>query len=204
MADIVALATKECKMTQNNDPRVHRSQTLIRDAFMELIIEQGFEKMTVRAISERARINRATFYRHYTDKHDLAARLTDILFADVVSQFDEHLESNRVENWALLFEHVAQYATFYRAMMGKNGIPGFRDQVQESVEKEMMKRSAMIGVVEGQAKIPHALIIRYLAAAQVGFIQWWLENDMPFSPLEAAGYLLTLHTNGGMWALSPA
>ena len=68
-------------MTQNSDPRVHRTKTLIRDAFMELIIEQGFDKVTVRAITERARINRATFYRHYTDKHDLAARLTDILFS---------------------------------------------------------------------------------------------------------------------------
>jgi AcrR family transcriptional regulator len=190
-------------MTQNSDPRVHRTKTLIRDAFMELIIEQGFDKVTVRAITERARINRATFYRHYTDKHDLAARLTDILFSDVVNHFSEHSKSSTVENWAVLFEHVAEYATFYRAMISKNGIPGFRDQVQESVEKEMRKQLVTAGIVERQAKIPPALIIRYLAAAQVGFMQWWLENDMPFRPLEAAGYLLTLHTHGGMMALFP-
>ena len=188
-------------MSQTIDPRTRRTQILIRDAFMELLIEQGFDKITVSAITERARINRATFYRHYTDIHDLASRLTDLLFGDVATQFNEKGESGSVESWATLFEHVAQYASFYRAMIGQNGIPGFRDRVQESVEKEMLKQLAMSGMAMEHAKIPVSLAVRYMAAAQVGFMQWWLENDMPFRPLAAASYLMNLHTNGGVWAL---
>ena len=188
-------------MSPKVDPRTRRTQLLIRDAFIELLIEQGFDQITVSAITKRANINRATFYRHYTDIHDLASRLTDLLFGDVATQFNERLDRNNVENWAALFEHVAQYAAFYRAMISQNGIPGFRDRVQASVENEMLKQLEVSGVETEQAKIPISLTIRYLAAAQVGFMQWWLENDMPFRPLEAADYLMNLHTHGGLWAL---
>ena len=188
-------------MSHKVDPRTRRTQLLIRDAFMELLVEQGFDKITVRALTERANINRATFYRHYTDIHDLVSRLTDLLFVDVATQTNEGLETSDVESWAILFEHVAQYATFYRALMGQKGIPSFRDRVRESVEAEMQQQLTISNFEETQAKMPLSLSIRYMAAAQVGFIQWWLENDMPFQPLEAAGYLMSLHTHGGVWAL---
>jgi AcrR family transcriptional regulator len=187
-------------MTQKSDPRIQRTQTAIRDAFMALIIEKGFDNITVRDITERAHINRATFYRHYADKHDLAARLTDILFVDVVPKLNEQLD-DELENWLVLFEHVAQYATFYQAMISKNGIPEFRDRVQASVEREIQQRLEVAGYDEEQAVVPLALSLRYLAAAQVGFMQWWLENDMPFPPRQAAEYLMNLHLHGGTWGL---
>ena len=65
------------------DGRARRSLHLIRDAFIALLIEQGFETITVGQIATRAQINRATFYRHYRDKYDLAERITELLFTDV-------------------------------------------------------------------------------------------------------------------------
>ncbi len=53
------------------DPRVKRTRNLIFRAFSELLAEKGFQAVTVRDIAERAEINRATFYAHFTDKYDL-------------------------------------------------------------------------------------------------------------------------------------
>ncbi|MCL4528915.1 MAG: TetR/AcrR family transcriptional regulator [Chloroflexi bacterium] len=53
------------------DPRVRRTRQLIEQAFMEVINEKGFQEMTVRDITERAGINRATFYAHFQDKYGL-------------------------------------------------------------------------------------------------------------------------------------
>lgn len=44
-----------------------RSRKLIRQAFMELLKEKEFEKITVTDIVKRADINRSTFYAHYPD-----------------------------------------------------------------------------------------------------------------------------------------
>lgn len=44
-----------------------RSRKMIRKAFMELLREKPFEKITVTDIVNRAEINRSTFYAHYPD-----------------------------------------------------------------------------------------------------------------------------------------
>ena len=53
------------------DPRVKRTRQMIEHAFMELVKEKGFSTMSVQDITERAGINRATFYAHYPDKFAL-------------------------------------------------------------------------------------------------------------------------------------
>ncbi len=53
------------------DPRVKRTRRLIQQAFEELLAEKGFNALTVQDITERAEVNRATFYAHYSDKYAL-------------------------------------------------------------------------------------------------------------------------------------
>lgn len=53
------------------DPRVRRTRLLLEQAFMALIEKKGFQALTVQDIAERAGVNRATFYAHFTDKYAL-------------------------------------------------------------------------------------------------------------------------------------
>ena len=53
------------------DPRVRRTRLLLEQAFMSLLEEKGFQAVTVQDITERAGVNRATFYAHFTDKYAL-------------------------------------------------------------------------------------------------------------------------------------
>lgn len=53
------------------DPRIIRTRALIIAAFCELITEKDFETISVKDITERATLNRATFYRHFPDKYAL-------------------------------------------------------------------------------------------------------------------------------------
>lgn len=54
-----------------NDPRVIRTRQLLQNAFRSLTLEKDFKKITVRDITERASVNRATFYAHFTDKYEM-------------------------------------------------------------------------------------------------------------------------------------
>ena len=56
------------------DPRVKRTRTLLEQAFMDLIQEEGFQGVTVQDIAERAGVNRATFYAHFADISSGTAR----------------------------------------------------------------------------------------------------------------------------------
>lgn len=51
--------------------RMTRTRKALIEAFVELVNERDFEKVSVQDLTKRAQINRATFYAHYQDKYDL-------------------------------------------------------------------------------------------------------------------------------------
>ncbi len=53
------------------DPRVKRTRGLLEKAFMEVLAEKAFQSISVQDITEKAGVNRATFYAHFTDKYAL-------------------------------------------------------------------------------------------------------------------------------------
>lgn len=56
-------------INEREDPRVLRTRQLLLQAFSGLFSEKGFHAMTVQDITERASINRSTFYTHFEDKY---------------------------------------------------------------------------------------------------------------------------------------
>lgn len=53
------------------DPRVKRTRSLILRSFEGLLAEKNFESISVQDLTNKADINRATFYAHFTDKYAL-------------------------------------------------------------------------------------------------------------------------------------
>jgi len=67
------------------DKRVIRTRKLLLEAFINLMQSQEFQSITVQDITDKAVINRATFYAHFADKYDLADYTIHTLY-------QEHLE----------------------------------------------------------------------------------------------------------------
>ena len=53
------------------DPRVKRTRGLILQSFDVLLAERNFESISVQDVTDKAQINRATFYAHFPDKYAL-------------------------------------------------------------------------------------------------------------------------------------
>ena len=54
-----------------------RSKTMIRQAFLELLQEKPYEKITVTDSAQRADLNRSTFYAHYPDVQGLIEEIEE-------------------------------------------------------------------------------------------------------------------------------
>lgn len=63
----------------------HTKQSLVK-AFFMLVNDKDFEKITIADLTERAQVNRATFYAHFKDKYDLL----DYIMGDSASKAIEH------------------------------------------------------------------------------------------------------------------
>lgn len=66
-----------------------RSRRLIHQAFLELLQEKDFEKITVTDIVKRADINRSTFYAHYPDVRGMVEALLENTVSQSVALIDK-------------------------------------------------------------------------------------------------------------------
>ena len=102
-----------------------RSRRLIRQAFMELLQEKSFEKITVTDIVNRADINRSTFYAHYPDVQGLVDALSNELVEEVIALADglqfQTLLSDPMTIVAKLMRIGMENAEIYR-IIGKTSL----------------------------------------------------------------------------------
>lgn len=71
---------------KKEDLRVRKTKEAIRRVFEEMICEMDFEQITVKELSDRAMINRKTFYLHYETLDDLLAELQQEIVDSFTSQ----------------------------------------------------------------------------------------------------------------------
>ena len=68
------------------DPRVKRTRSLILRAFEDLLAEKNFESISVQDVTEKAQINRATFYAHFPDKYALLDHSVSQMFKQEIEK----------------------------------------------------------------------------------------------------------------------
>ncbi|MCC6499406.1 MAG: TetR family transcriptional regulator [Anaerolineales bacterium] len=68
------------------DPRVKRTRGLILQAFGDLLAEKGFEAVFVQDVTDKAQVNRATFYAHFEDKYKLLDYWIDQMFLQEIEK----------------------------------------------------------------------------------------------------------------------
>ncbi|MCP3995791.1 MAG: TetR/AcrR family transcriptional regulator [bacterium] len=59
------------------DPRVVHTRQLVLQATAELLVDHGFERITIEAIAERTGVARSTIYRNWPNRDDLYAEAFD-------------------------------------------------------------------------------------------------------------------------------
>jgi AcrR family transcriptional regulator len=71
---------------EKRDPRFKRTRSLILRAFGDLLAEKSFDAISVQDITEKAEINRATFYKHFVDKYALLDYLINQMFKQEIDK----------------------------------------------------------------------------------------------------------------------
>ncbi len=92
------------------DPRVKRSRQSLEQAFEHLLREKGFEAITVQDITQRAGLNRATFYAHFPDKDALLAQRIRQAFLAEIDKRMLHACHYSAENLRSLVVAVCEFS----------------------------------------------------------------------------------------------
>jgi AcrR family transcriptional regulator len=182
-------------VTKNvDDLRVRRTRALLQKALVELTIEKGFTEVTVRDITQRAMVNRSTFYHHYLDKYDLLHQYVDEAIALIFHQEGDPPAAKDPDHPSAglvrILQHVQANADFYRVLLGKKGEPAFCAQCFRQFIEQQFRHMLPDEVTRADPRRPPMdLSVNYILHAGIGAILWWLENDQPCSAEQVAVWL---------------
>lgn len=191
------------------DRRIERTKHALRDALMQLVIERGYESITVQDIVERANVARTTFYLHYKDKDDLLFRgmrdVYDTLIEGMLKTPDRvpQLTESMIVDDSSDFKHIAEHAEFYKEIIGPKGSMAFLTAVRNFSAALFLDDTVIpFSKMQVTPRVPRELTAYFLAGAQIGVVYWWLhQNDMKLSPQQVSRMLNELCVYGSAWAL---
>lgn len=186
--------------TEQTDQRIVRTKRMIRDALTELMEKKGFEGITVKDLTEKAKINRGTFYLHYRDKFDLMEQSQQEIIDGIetiiqtIDPKDALAYTSQDQPFPVivkLFEHFQENAQFMRAILGPKGDAAFQVKLKEFIVKAFL-RYLFPKLNPGEMLVPSEIITAYVSSAHLGVVQYWLASGMEKTPRDMALILARL------------
>jgi AcrR family transcriptional regulator len=174
---------------RSDDRRSRRTRVMLRDALVALILEKGYDAITVADIVERADLARATFYLHYRDKGELLATSLEEVSDELVARTRKTVEPGTFPPdppYSLVaFQHARENADLYRVLLGGQGVGVIIQRVREHLAAHIEGYIRQL-VPHREIPVPPKVLANYMVGALLGLLGWWLENDMPHTPEEMA------------------
>jgi AcrR family transcriptional regulator len=173
-------------MTPITDRRVRRTRAALLDALLALMVEKGYEAVTVQDLIDRADIGRSTFYAHFTDKSDLLHEALAGLRAIIEPAPDApHPDRRRPLRFSRrMFHHVRDQQPLLTALLGHPGT----NQVIAEIERMLLDIvQAELETFAGSpatVHIPLDLLARSVVASYLAALTWWVANDFRQTPDE--------------------
>lgn len=191
------------KQNEKEDPRVYRTRQLLLQAFSDLFSEKGFHAITVQNITERASVNRGTFYTHFTDKSALLEYWLREQFWRCVA--DPVLLSGpwNLSALRLLIRSVAAWFSQLHELTrsaDRSLIPLVAATLQEALYELLWQAFQPIAAsgMDQQVALETAAMVMSWAIFGTGFqcFHQWDESTTPLSPEELANQVTGMLIGG--------
>ena len=185
-------------MARRLDRRVVRTRKLLREALMALILEEGYDSISIQDITDKANLGRATFYLHFKDKDELLLEVMDQFIEELLAQVpllsEAHWHFEDSKDIIKLFDLAAENYDLFRILtIGSGGISAHR-QLQRSIATHITASiEEDIETVDAAPVIPPDFIANHFAGSLLSTIYWWLDNDLPYSVEEMADMFIQIN-----------
>ena len=190
------------------DRRVRRSRRALREAFVALVVEQGYNSITIEALTERADMSRATFYAHFHDMEDLLRAVVGDLVADLATEAESAVTTSREDPIAqgsgvvTFCRHVDANRDLYRVALSGAGNGQGRATLTAVVTATAERVFArIVGDMGASPRREVSLVARSWAGACITLIDHWLQSEQDLSADEFSSLIAPLLLEGPLWGL---
>lgn len=163
----------------SEDLRIRKTKNIIKETFIQMVNELGYQNITVKNLCEKALINRNTFYLHYSDKDDLVKTLMkeSIDYLKINLQGSSFMGTIQITDYDLFQTEVKKIVQainkdieLYRAILVDEYLSGYFKMLEISFE------NYVINQLNFKTK-KEIITIKYIIYGIIGILGDWIVND---------------------------
>lgn len=187
------------------DRRIIKTKRAIRTAFAQLVAEKDLKSITIKDISDRADINRKTFYNYYESVSRIVDEIEDEMIAACVRVLDDVDFSEVLQNPTKVFDRMTSaiskdvefYSLLFRA--GNNGrliakiVTVLKDMIKESFARQITVEPDMLNMMAD-----------FIISGGVAAFQGWLSGNYSRGDMEIFSKRLSILITRGVNGLLAA
>lgn len=159
---------------RQEDMRTRKTRTAIRKAFREMLKEMDYDQISIKELTERADINRRTFYLHYASIDELLNELIDEIADGYVQKTHSmHGYSDQKEIAREFLLYFAQQDELHEKIICDVNFKYISDRINRRISDNNQKHVDDLGKVSPYMK---NIIIAYLNMSCLGMYRKWVAD----------------------------
>lgn len=174
----------------SKDLRVRRTLKAIRSAFYDLVLTKDYSDISITELTDRAEINRKTFYLHYSSLEDLVKEVEQEIVENILENVRLSAEQLDVEGCVDTFYHyLDECDEVQQKLLCDSHYYFFYEDVTDAV----LKSSAFSKFFE---KTKHPDIVRSYSICITFIYRNWLKSGRPIPLDELIEYASMIISKG--------
>lgn len=165
-------------MVNKTDVRIKKTNSSLISGFLMLLKEKPFDNITVSEICERSGVHRATFYKHFNDKHEFLTFCLESLLSDI--DMSRLISNPSPENVRLsctifietVFEYINKYRYIFSAVFSGNQSASFNYHLHSMITMFCFDKFST--VIKDIPSYKIELLSEFYAGAVLGVVKWYV------------------------------
>jgi AcrR family transcriptional regulator len=170
------------------DRRSRRTRQALHQALIRLIVERGYDEITVADIAEAADTGRSTFYAHFVDKDDLlrsaGSYLKQIVLREHAAATISGDDHDRLLGFSrFMTPHLFEQREVFHALMRGQGGAIFLDMVRDLL-CDILRQE----LVPDADRLEREVTVQFVIGGYLAVLTWWLGSggSQPPDAIDAA------------------
>ena len=156
------------------DLRVQKTIEAIHKAFEEMLYEMNYEKITVKELCERAKINKKTFYRYYAVLDDLLAELQGLFTQEYLKRIENYKVPEDLDKINReFFLYSVEKGPLYEKITCSGSYDYIRSKMVNDVMNSKWGQSTWLQLLEPSKQ---AVLLEFIQSASMSVYRKWVAD----------------------------
>ena len=179
------------RFANRQEKRRQRTIKQLKQATLELLLDKGYDAVTIQEITDRADLGRGTFYIYFKNKEDIVWDIIKEGFRRTTEEAIQRADGKMPQrpeyySYVNMFRHAQQNSELYQIMLGGQGSSILTKRVQDYLAADFVHDHEKYGIYDNRGNIPMILFAQILTGALFRLLNWWLENPGDYTPEQMA------------------